>query len=88
MKKIHIILILITTIATFAFVSVRLDIVKSSYKINHLKQTQQDLRDEIGSLNAKLNSIRSPERLESIAKKRLGMHPPVPSQVVLLKDEP
>ena len=69
MNKKHILLIVGITIATFLFVSVRLDIVKTSYKIHAIEKEERSIKDEMSRLTAKINSVQSPQRLEKMAKK-------------------
>jgi cell division protein FtsL len=85
MKRLHIVFVIVATLATLSFVTVRLDIVKSSYKIHELEVKQKALQDEIGTLNAKINSDRSPEKLERIARRNLSMQPPDPGQIYVLR---
>ena len=77
-------LILLATAATFLFVSVLLDIVRTSYGLHGLERQEQALRAEIGELNARIGSAQSPQRLEALARKGFGLKPPSPQQTVLI----
>lgn len=80
----HVVFILLATVATFLFVSVRLDIVRTSYGIHGLERKERALRGEISELNARIGSAKSPQRLEAMARKGFGLRPPSPQQTILL----
>ena len=77
--------LIITTILTCAFVWVRLQIVNISYDINKLNKAERILQEEVNSLTLRIDKAKSPSRLERLAKLKFKMHPPNPSQVIVLK---
>ncbi len=63
----------------------RLAIVDTSYTINQAETQIRRLEQEREKLNLKLSELRSPKRLESLARQKFGLHPPKPEQWVYLK---
>jgi len=55
-----------------------------NYRLNSLKETQEKLENENKYLQARKNYLSSLERIESIARKQLGM---VPAEKVILLPE-
>ncbi len=84
MTRKHALLILSIAFALLLFAAVRIDIVKSSYAIHALEKQERDTRDEISRITARTNTARSPQRLEQLARKVLGMRPAIASEKVIL----
>ncbi|MBI3544763.1 MAG: cell division protein FtsL [Deltaproteobacteria bacterium] len=84
MRGRHFAAILGATLLTCAFVWVRLQIVSISYDINELEKRERSTRDECSKLTLQINEAKSPQRLEHIARLKLGMHPPRPDQNIVL----
>lgn len=59
----------------------RLQVVKEGYALSDLNKEIKGLRVEHERLNLAAASLRTPERLEDIARNRLGMQFPAPSQI-------
>ena len=86
MKSKPIIFILLATILTSAFVWVRLQIVSISYDIHELQVKEKHAREINNNLNLKIHGLRSPFRLEQIAKHKFNMKPPTTEQVIVLQE--
>ena len=87
MNRKHFLLVAIATVLTSAFVWVRLQIVSISYEIHELQNQERILREESSALSLRIHESRSPYRLEAVAK-TLKMHPPLPDQIIVLRDTP
>jgi cell division protein FtsL len=77
----------IPLVVGFATVTVwlRLQIVDTTYAINKTEATIRTLEQERKRSELKLSSLRSPKRLEALAKSRFNLNQPNPDQVVHIK---
>lgn len=73
----------------FAFMTVwiRLTVVKTTYELNQANKTLNNLKLEKEQLELKVAQLRSPRRLESLAKQKFNLNPPSPDRVISLKDD-
>ena len=62
----------------------RLSIVRTSYAINQAEKQVRLLRQEREDVDLKMAALRSPRRLEGIAKTRFGLGTPRSDQVIHL----
>lgn len=69
---------------SLAHVWVRLKVVDVGYRISYSRRIIGALREERAVLQARLESLRSPQRLSGDATARLGMVRPEKGQVVVL----
>ena len=73
----------------FAFMTVwiRLTVVKTTYELNQANRTLHNLKLEKEQLELKVAQLRSPRRLESLAKQKFNLNPPSPDRIISLKDD-
>lgn len=71
----------------FAFLTVwiRLTIVKTTYELNQTNKTLHNLKLENEQLELKVAQLRSPRRLEVLAKK-FKLNPPSPDRIIPIKE--
>lgn len=67
------------------FVWERVEVVRVGYHIERLKAQRTALQRERDELEVKVSALTSSERIARVAKEQLGMAPPQPGQVVLLR---
>jgi len=74
-------------IVLFSIVTVwlRLEVVDTSYAISKTEATIRTLEEERKRSELKLSSLRSPKRLEALAKGKFNLRQPNADQVVHLK---
>ena len=84
MRGRHFAAIIFATVLTCAFVWVRLQIVSISYEIGELGKQERVARDECNKLTLQINEAKSPQKLEKVARVKLGMEPPRSDQTILL----
>jgi cell division protein FtsL len=72
------------TVAGLAFVWQRYEFVRVGFDVGALRQRQTQLQERIGPLEIEVEYLSRPERIEAIARGRLGMRPPNPADVILL----
>jgi len=68
--------------ALFFQLSVRARITETGYRINELSQREEALNRELEKLAVKQQALQSPERIDRIARGRLGMEPLRPDQIL------
>src|SRR5215475_13494203 len=62
----------------------RLQVVKTGYVLSTASKLQNRLEQENRELKIELATMTSPDRLESLARRRLGLVPPEKGQVIIL----
>jgi len=67
------------------FVWERVDIVRVGYRIEQLKTQKVALQREQDELRVKVSALTAPERIAKAATEKLGMIPPQPGQVVMVR---
>lgn len=70
------------------FVWQRYQFVSLGFQVGALRHRQAELRERIEPLEVEAQYLSRPERIEAIARERLGMGPPKPSQVVEVQPPP
>ena len=64
------------------FVWSRVQVTSLDYEISKLESTLRDLRQETSNLRLEAASLRSPERIERVARKELNLRLPSAEQVI------
>ncbi|HXG50100.1 MAG TPA: cell division protein FtsL, partial [candidate division Zixibacteria bacterium] len=79
-------LVLIAAIValTLGHVWLRLQVVHMGYVLSTTAKLQSQLERENRELKVELATLTSPERLEAMARQRLGLEPPEKGQVIVL----
>ena len=70
----------------FATVWIRLNVVQTTYEVDQANKTLHNLKLENEKLELKVAQLRSPRRLEMIAKNKFKLSPPTPEKQIQLKD--
>jgi cell division protein FtsL len=73
------------TLAALGFVWQRYEFVRAGFEVGALRQRQARLQERIAPLEIEVEYLSRPERIESIARERLGLRAPLPSELVLLE---
>ncbi len=71
--------------AALAHVSLRLAVIRLGYSISERTRERQTLEDENRKLRIELSLLRNPERIERLARDKLGMARPEPGQIRVVK---
>jgi cell division protein FtsL len=66
----------------------RVDVVRVGYQIEQLKTKRVALQRERDELRLKVSALTAPDRLARVATEQVGLMPPQPGQVVLVRVEP
>ena len=69
--------------AALAHVSVRLEVIRLGYEISERTRTRRELEEERRRLQVELAMLRNPERIEALAKAKLGMRRPDAGEIRL-----
>lgn len=64
----------------------RLLIVRTTYSINETERQARELRQACEEMELKVTALRSPRRLEALAKSKFGLGAPRSDQVVHLRE--
>jgi cell division protein FtsL len=72
------------TLGGLVFVWQRYEFVRLGFEVGELRRRQSQLQERIGPLEIEVEYLSRPERIETIARGRLGMRPPLPGDVILL----
>jgi cell division protein FtsL len=64
----------------------RVAVLQTGYRIHDLARNYQNLEDKYRSLRLEAATLKSPNRLVPLAKRRLGLKQPSPSQVVIIPE--
>jgi cell division protein FtsL len=67
-----------------AHVWLRLQVVQMGYALSTTSKLQNQLEQEQRELKVELATLMSPDRLEAMARRRLGLVPPEKGQVIVL----
>ena len=70
------------TIGALFFVWQRYQFVRLGFEVGALRHRQAALQERIEPLEVEAQYLARPERIEAIARERLGMRPPHPEQVI------
>ncbi|MBW2476149.1 MAG: cell division protein FtsL [Deltaproteobacteria bacterium] len=66
------------------FVWSRVQVIGLEYEISNLESQLRDAKHETSRLRIEAASLSSPERIERVARKELGLRFPVPDQVIMV----
>lgn len=77
-------LIAFMAILSLFYIWSRVQIVQNGYDINALKNRQYHLLEANKKLQVELSTLKSPQRIEQIAREKLGMQSPQSSQIKMI----
>ncbi len=80
--------VLATVVAFVLHLGLRGRTVDLGYKLGKARKEQARLREVKRVLSLEAASYRTPDRVEMVARTLLGMTPPPPERVIVLKDAP
>ena len=69
-------------------VAIRLQVVKRGYEISERSRERRELDEENRRLTLERSMLRNPARIEKIAREKLGMRRPEPSQIRIAPPPP
>lgn len=78
-------LIAFIAILSLVYIWSRVQVVQYGYEINKLNHTVQRLVEENKKLQVEVSALRSPDRIQYLAEKKLNMQMPRPDQIAHLK---
>ncbi len=73
------------TLGALFFVWQRFQFVRLGFEVSELRQRSAQLREAIEPLTVEAEYLARPERIESLARQRLGLRPPRPSQIIVVE---
>ena len=75
----------VLTVGAVFFLWQRYQFVRLGYEVNRLRAEKARLEESIEPLQVEVEYLSRLERIDELARTRLGMHPPVPAQVIVLE---
>jgi cell division protein FtsL len=85
-----VLLVLCAAVLTFGAVFYlwqRYQFVRLGYEVDTLRADRTRLVEAIEPLEVEVQYLSRPERIDALARARLGMRPPRPDQVIVLEDD-
>jgi len=73
---------------TVVSVWVRLGVVRSSYDVSQAEKTIRSLKLDREQIELRVAGLKSPRRLEMIARSQMGLSQPRPEQVIFMEERP
>jgi cell division protein FtsL len=73
-------------VLAFSTVWLRLSVVHTTYEVDQANKTLHNLKLESEKLELKVAQLRSPRRLEALARTKFKLSPPTPERLIQLKD--
>lgn len=77
--------ILSVVMVSIFYIWVHLEIIKLGYEVSEAARHQIELTQENKRLKIEFSNLKSPERIERIARERLNLHYPMGEEVVMVK---
>ncbi len=78
-------LLALTILGAIFFIGLRVKVVNFGYRINQEIQNKERIIEENKRLSLEIASLKSPTRIETEAKEKLGLALPQPHQIIYLK---
>ncbi len=77
--------LLIVAVFAVLYVWARVQVIQLGYEVTRLHSQVVGLENQHAQLNAEVARLKSPDRLEKIAREYFGMHPPRGREIVFVK---
>ncbi len=71
---------------SFATVWLRLTVVHTTYELDQANKTLNNLKLEKEKLELRVAQLRSPRRLEALAREKFKLLPPTPEKLIRMKE--
>jgi cell division protein FtsL len=81
----HLFFIALLLLVSLFFVWSRLQLLHLEYEISSQESRLLKLQQETRALRLEVATLNSPARIEQIARRELGLRPPTPEQVVIIR---
>jgi cell division protein FtsL len=77
----------VLTVGAVFYLWQRYQFVHLGYEVNQLRAEKARLEEAIEPLEVEVHYLSRLERIDELARTRLGMNPPLPSQVIVLESD-
>lgn len=78
------ILATVGVLAALTYVWIRIQVIQLGYEVSRLRKETTDLKEERNLIKAEVEALKSPSRLEVIARERFGMRLPQGDEIVFV----
>lgn len=75
-------LVAVAVVFMLAFVWIRIRVIQLGYEVSKIRRETSELRQQKNRLEAEVEALKSPSRIEVIAKERFGMRLPQYGEIV------
>jgi cell division protein FtsL len=75
----------VLVVFAFATVWLRLTVFQTTYELNEANKTLHNLKLQNERLELKVAQLRSPRRLEALARTKYKLNPPTPDRIIQMK---
>lgn len=75
-------LVAVAVVFMLAFVWIRIRVIQLGYEVSKIRKETSELRQQKNRLEAEVEALKSPSRIEVIAKERFGMRLPQYGEIV------
>jgi len=76
------ILVAVTVVFMLLFVWIRIRVIQLGYEVSRIRKETSELRQQKNRLESEVEALKSPARIEAIAKERFGMRLPQYGEIV------
>lgn len=80
-----VVLLAVAVAMAITYVWTRIQMIQLGYEVTRIRKEVSDLADQKNLLGAEVASLKSPDRLERIAREHFGMRLPMADEIVYLK---
>lgn len=77
-------LVAVAVVFSLLFVWVRIQVIQLGYEVSRLRRETTELAQQKNRLEAEVEALKAPSRLEAIAREQLGMRLPMGNEIVFV----
>lgn len=79
-------LLVMAIVLSLLFVWIRIQVIQLGYEVSRIRKETTDLREQKSRLEAEVETLKSPTRIETIAADKFGMRLPRGDEVVVIDE--
>lgn len=83
--KLYCFLMILILLSSLVYVWTRIRVVQQGYEVSRLSKETEELSKQMSRLEAEIAALKSPKRLEGIARDHFGMRLPHGDEIVLIE---
>lgn len=83
--KLYCVIVGLVLFSSLLYVWTRVRVVQQGYEVSKLSREVEELTGQKSRLESEIASLKSPQRLETVAREQLGMRQPQGDEIVLIE---